>query len=853
MPERIGKYLLEDLIASGGMAEIYLARTEGIGGFEKVLAVKRLHPHFAADNDFAEMLIHEARVAVQLNHKNICQVFDLEKHEGRYILAMEYIHGRDLSRLQGRFREMGALMPIELALYIMQETCSGLSYAHRKTDPRGQPLGLVHRDISPQNILVSFEGEVKIVDFGIAKASLHASSSESGQIKGKFQYMSPEQARGDRIDARADIFGIGAMLYELVTGARLYDEDDEARLLQRARRGQFLPPNALRSDIPEPLEKIILKALARDVRQRFQSAQDLQLAISHYLHSFTSAPCDSIQLSQIMRRLFEEKKTTHTAFHKIQSYLPEDSSVKLSRDEYQVDGHSSLISGAASAVPDLSAYPMADEAPPTGIVPLEELETFADARPNFGPVDLDALDTEHVNDEPDVQFSRPGWESIASMSAGADGDDKSTAMFDPAMIEAAVLEEEKLTLRAGGGPPETVLDIPTFDPSAASQLKRASLPSRPEAPNLDVSTAGEIDNETSLNLADAAAAARLASGDHPIAPAGRGGKSRGLLIAMIAGGLLLLVGVVLTALIVMDNDDPAPTEETSAPAAPVTFMVYSTPAGAKIIVDGDDTGQQTDSSLELTPGEHTIELTLNGFETHSATVQVEADGLHQPTLAPSSWALEIKSLPPGAPIYVRVRTETRDGQSLLSEPELRGHTPKRLDQLSVKDNVTYEISVVSPGFNAPNPGVVASWLTRETMLAPTNDPRVFALKTPLKLTLADAWVKAPSTSLLAGMDGIRQNLRGATADNPKTRRRRKKKDEAEIDPSLTGALTIESARPGVVYINGESIDLTTPVKDYRLPFGKYKVRLKYVDDGTLSAKKPVPLTERKPKRRLYFQ
>jgi len=332
MQQQLGKYVLDELIAVGGMAEIFRAHTAGLGGVEKTLAIKRLHEQYCSDSDFVDMLVNEARIAARLSHKNVAQVFDLEREGNAYFISMEFINGRDLFRVVRRFIDYNSAMPLECALYITQEICSGLSYAHRATDPDGNALNIIHRDISPQNVLISFEGEVKIVDFGIAKAAKRASFTQSGVIKGKFYYMSPEQARGDRVDQRTDIFSAGAILYELVTGRMLYEGEDDAQLIQRVRRAEFKPPSVYSPDIPPQLEKIILKALARDIRQRFQTARELQLALTQFTHSIHS-PFDSVLLSELMHRLFETGADSNSAVMGVAPEIPgEQSLVERAKD-----------------------------------------------------------------------------------------------------------------------------------------------------------------------------------------------------------------------------------------------------------------------------------------------------------------------------------------------------------------------------------------------------------------------------------------------------------------------------------------------------------------------------------------
>jgi serine/threonine protein kinase len=237
LPQEFGEYTLLRRIAVGGMAEVYVAKTGGVAGFEKLVALKVIHPRLSEDEHFTQMLVEEAKIAVLLTHVNIAQTFDLGKIDDTYFIAMEFIEGADAYRVMRRCTELRKAIPIDVATFIVAEMCSGLDYAHRKRDPdSGQPLDIVHRDISPQNVLISSAGEVKIVDFGIAKAASRSTQTEVGVIKGKYYYMSPEQAWGDPMDHRSDVFSTGVVLYELLTGRMLYQDADVATLLDTVRK-----------------------------------------------------------------------------------------------------------------------------------------------------------------------------------------------------------------------------------------------------------------------------------------------------------------------------------------------------------------------------------------------------------------------------------------------------------------------------------------------------------------------------------------------------------------------------------------------------------------------------------------
>lgn len=282
-PLPFGKYLLLDRINVGGMAEVYKAKAFGVEGFERTLAIKRILPNMAEDEEFINMFIDEARIAVQLSHANIVPVFELGRLDNQYYIAMEYVAGRDLRQLLDRFRKKDAMLPLAASAYLTAKICEGLDYAHRKADAAGRPLNLIHRDVSPQNILVSFEGAVKITDFGIVKAEDRTSKTQAGVLKGKFAYMSPEQVRGLEIDSRSDIFAVGILLYEMVTNRRLFVGESDFQTLERVRAAAVQPPREVNPDVSEDFERVILKALARERDDRYSTAAELAEDLQPFL------------------------------------------------------------------------------------------------------------------------------------------------------------------------------------------------------------------------------------------------------------------------------------------------------------------------------------------------------------------------------------------------------------------------------------------------------------------------------------------------------------------------------------------------------------------------------------------
>src|SRR5438477_9720688 len=261
------------------MAEVFRAKAFGVEGFERLLAVKRILPNIAEDKEFITMFIDEAKIAVQLSHANIAQIFDLGKVDDSYFIALEYVAGKDLRALFDRCKqrpENGAVtMPIAQACFAIMKVCEGLDYAHNKRDGSGREMHLVHRDVSPQNVLVSFDGEVKLIDFGIAKAESRLQKTQAGILKGKFSYMSPEQVKGHPIDGRSDIFAAGILLWELICGEKLFTGDSDFAILEKVRTGLVPAPRSVTRTCPEGLEKVILKALATEPTQRYQTASEM--------------------------------------------------------------------------------------------------------------------------------------------------------------------------------------------------------------------------------------------------------------------------------------------------------------------------------------------------------------------------------------------------------------------------------------------------------------------------------------------------------------------------------------------------------------------------------------------------
>jgi serine/threonine protein kinase len=278
---RLGRYEVLRHLADGGMAELLLARSTGIEGFERHVVIKRIHGEQARNKQHVDMFLDEARLAASLHHNNIVQVHDVGQENGEYFFAMEYVHGEDLRKILTHLASKRLQLPLEHVITIISAAAAGLHYAHEMKGPNG-PLGIVHRDVSPANILVGYDGNVKVIDFGIAKAIARASDTQAGTLKGKAAYMAPEQCTGVPIDRRSDVFALGIVLWELLTVRRLFKGASDFVTMTAIVSGKLAKPSEYRKDLPKPLEAIVLKALATSAQDRYQSCEEVRLALEDF-------------------------------------------------------------------------------------------------------------------------------------------------------------------------------------------------------------------------------------------------------------------------------------------------------------------------------------------------------------------------------------------------------------------------------------------------------------------------------------------------------------------------------------------------------------------------------------------
>jgi tRNA A-37 threonylcarbamoyl transferase component Bud32 len=307
-PARLGRYEIVRPLARGGMAELFLARATGIQGFEKLVVVKRILPEMARDDEYVEMFLDEARLAAGLHHSNIVQVYDIGEHEGAPFFAMEYLHGEDVRAILQTALQKRQRPPLEHALSVAIGVAAGLHYAHELHDGEGRPLGIVHRDVSPHNVAVTFDGGVKLLDFGVAKTRRRQSATRHGTLKGKLGYMSPEQCRGDELDRRSDVFAVAILLWELVTGRRLYGGRSDFGVMKSIVETDAPRPSMVWPACPPELEALVMRGLRREREGRFATAEELQLALEAFAREQRLA-VSGVGLGHWVRELFGERAT----------------------------------------------------------------------------------------------------------------------------------------------------------------------------------------------------------------------------------------------------------------------------------------------------------------------------------------------------------------------------------------------------------------------------------------------------------------------------------------------------------------------------------------------------------------
>jgi eukaryotic-like serine/threonine-protein kinase len=346
------RYRVIEKLASGGMAEVFRAESAGLEGFKKQVAIKRVLPHLSEKKKFISMFLDEARLSAHLSHSNCVQVFDIGVGDNAYFIVMEYVDGADLKAVLETLKKQGRELPVEEAVFIAIKICEGLCYAHELIDSDGRPFAVVHRDVSPPNVLMTKHGEIKIVDFGLAKASSQLEKSEPGIIKGKFSYLSPEAALGKDVDHRTDIFAVGIILWEMLAGRRLFLGDTDFATVKLVQQAAVPPLTKINPKVTPELERILGRSLARDPAQRFQSARDLAVALNDFLYRYGKS-VGSFKIATLVQSTIRDKQKARPMQHSIIGTLIEEALFEFTSLQ-----EADLVAQGAPPAPILGAAPL---------------------------------------------------------------------------------------------------------------------------------------------------------------------------------------------------------------------------------------------------------------------------------------------------------------------------------------------------------------------------------------------------------------------------------------------------------------------------------------------------------------
>ncbi len=805
-PAPFGKYFLLERINVGGMAEVFRAKAFGVEGFERLVAVKRILPNIAEDKEFIRMFIEEAKLSVQLNHANIAQIFDLGVVEGAYYIALEHVHGRDLRGIFDRCRTAGEAMPVAQACFMVMKVCEGLDYAHNKRDQSGREISLVHRDVSPQNVLVSFEGEVKLIDFGIAKAAGKGSKTQAGILKGKFGYMSPEQVRGLPVDRRSDVFSCGIVLYELLTGERLFVGESDFSTLEKVRNVEILPPSTYNRKIPDELERIVLKALAKDVEERYQNAIDLHDELQAFVYTageFYSRKDLAGWMKKTFGKEIEEETAKLESYRQLKPPAPEPGPV-VSRTSTGPRAATSAMATpppmrrSTAGMPAVGPQGTKPPPPPTRtsqqmpvVTPAAVAASTKSRREDSGGLawDDDELETQiYDNPEDDPKNRAPTGKSSGSKPLPVAAASISPHASPPATVRGVApvgspngspngsndgpdlssLVSTAKGWESGGGPnPAATLDAPP--PTFATGSNKALTP---HAPMFDT---GRRDTTTPPRLSSASEAFDpMSTFGSNVTKRKRPDDKRGILMIAVGGAAVAAIAVV--AVIAMSGGDkklsttptatpdPKP-QPTIAATPPVTnpvppavgdqntgFDLYVQPGGVtQWKLDGESRTDRLPSRIRgIAPGPHTVQIDPPaGFMSQNQRVNVEAGKSPKVEIMLSPIAGihgVFESTPPGATVSLII-----DGKR-----ETLGTAPAKAP---LDPRLTYQVLFEKPGYVSVNRPIVFSGNLEEKLVvpmektggsvavAPTNPPTQAKTGTDTKVKTGTDAKTAPATKI----------------------------------------------------------------------------------------------------------
>ncbi len=569
---KFGQYELRELIAVGGMAEVYKGRVVGAEGFEKLVAIKRILPDLAEDERFVKMLLTEARIHAGLSHRNIVQIHDLGiSEDGEYFIVLEYVEGYDLRMILDQLHEQGEIVPEALSLHIAYELAQGLHFAHELHGADGQPLGLVHRDVSPSNVLISLAGEIKLSDFGLAKR--RHDRSVVGSLKGNLAYMSPEQARQSTLDRRTDVFSLGAVLFEMLTGQRLREIKDEVAAWNQVASGQMASLRAVRPDLPESFERLLARALAPEPEGRIADAAMFGTAIRAVLAQMNT-PVGATDLQQLLSTLHPARRP--------RALVPERSKVIRLGPEAQALGEAIAAPDTPPPVISPGMTPPAPRAP-GGIANLESFHILGARRfdPPPEPSPSESARRPSVRGLPPLtRVDRP----TASATRPATATDHPPARLHSAASAAAV---PVVTSSWGGGAAAAAVAV-EGRPVTAERLPTIAAPTA--LPRSRRETARVVVRE--------------------------GGAWRAVVVAIAAAMLLVAGGVHFLV---------APLDVLVVWRRPATFAIASEPAGAVAKLDGVTVGVTPAlASVRRDRADHVLQLSAPGYRDARLSVRFDA-------------------------------------------------------------------------------------------------------------------------------------------------------------------------------------------------------------------------------------
>ncbi len=615
---KLGRYQVINRIASGGMAEVFLAKAVGAMGFQRLVAIKLIHANFTRDEEFVKMFIDEARIAMHLHHRNIVQVFDLDKVGDTYFIAMEFVHGVNLYDVYERIASKNRWIEPSMALYLVAEISKGLHFAHTRTGPDGKPLGIVHRDISPQNVLLSFEGEVKITDFGIATAAERLHQTAAGIVKGKYAYMAPERLQEQPIDNRVDVFSVGVLLYELLVGENPYAGPSAVETIENVLHKDVPPPSARGAPVSKALDEICLRALAKNPEDRYASGQHMADAVTEYAMELTHARKDMAagdnSVAQLLAELFPEKVASPTAGDPMSLELPgvepasmidtsPDSQEKPAFIETQEDIPANSVSQALEETNDFDA--------PTVLRMTPMKEPGAAVISGDPMVESSSITTMPPNNEGEIPQDHEWEDSVSG--------DKTTPTelpmnFGPADITA----KDNTGPNPDTSPTKPVSDDPFaqtlpsggVDPIASNGMSGLTVEPAPETPHglkpisTSVTPHGSNTSESSEQL--------VVPVSNPDMPKIERKPSRMNMIAVAFLGVAVLV--VVAALVMTRND--VTTLDT------VMLAINTQPSGAAVTINGRPHQEKTPTRISVGTGEQVyVELRLEGYEPLTKTIK----------------------------------------------------------------------------------------------------------------------------------------------------------------------------------------------------------------------------------------